>query len=433
MRKHATRATVLLLALSYAADGRAEWVASPAAVQTIYQSGVPHTDRTGRAMAQFDRDRSFFPIVLYHALHGEVRGQTYDLAEYAKAGFNAVHLWERLKLADLADVAAGAKLQLIIHWPDDTEVARFRDHPAVLAWYLDEEPTGTYWDRDMAARFDQFVARREQIRKLDPHHPVFALDVPWITPPATEWWVKWSTAGDVSAHDNYPINQNRQSLSFDQGIPETVSLAVRSNDQKKPVWVCLPAFEQNGERFQFSMPSPRQMRCMTYASIVHGATGIMQFALDSWVTRNGNVIGVAPNPQADYGQDLVATAEQLQSSRALWDMSTRVNRELEQLRPALLSPTAKIEYQAYLESAWPFVTKTPIRTLLKTDPSGGYVLLVVNIDAAPQRARILFPGMTYDAEQMFESKGAGQFKIENDGISLLMGPYDVRIVRIGQR
>src|SRR5688500_17873614 len=197
----------------------AQWIEHPAAVQAVYQSAVPHTDRTGGRLDAYDATKSFFPIVLYHALHGEHRGRRYDLADFRKAGFNAVHLWERQTLVDLAPVAERAGVQLIIHWPSDADIKNFRDHPAVLAWYLDEEPTGAYWDKDMAEKFAAFVKRREVIRAIDPRRAVFALDVPWITPPATEWWIKWATCGDVSAHDNYPINQHRRSLSFDQGVP----------------------------------------------------------------------------------------------------------------------------------------------------------------------------------------------------------------------
>ena len=420
-------ATFPLLLASLA---RAEWVEHPAAIQTVYQSNVPHTDRTGRRLEAYDPDRSFFPLALYHALHGEHRGRRYDLADYRKAGFNAVHFWERQTLADLAPAAAGAGVQLIVHSPTDADVAAFRDHPAVLAWYLDEEPTGAHWDKDMAGHFQRFVKRRDELRAADPTHPVFALDVPWITPPATDWWVKWNTAGDVSAHDNYPINQHRQSLSFDQGIPESVSLAVKSNDQKKPVWLCLQAFEQHDPRFQFSMPSPRQLRCMAYASVAHGATGLMYFALDSWVTRNGGVVGMAPNPAADYGQDLVATNEQIAASRALWAAAEAINRELESLRPALLSPTAKLPYQVFLDPAWKPVTSEPVRTLLKTHPSGGHVLIVVNVDAGPQRVRIVLPGMKRATQPFEAGVGAGRFKADNGALEFLAGPYDVRVIRI---
>eukprot|EP01050_Picozoa_sp_SAG11_P013449 SAG11_NODE_1573_length_4664_cov_3.235487_1_plen_48_part_10 len=42
------------------------------------------------------------------------------------------------------------------------------------------------------------------------------------------------------------------------------------------------------------MPTPREMRGQVYAGIVHGATGIIYFAMDSGVTRDGEVMGIAP-------------------------------------------------------------------------------------------------------------------------------------------
>lgn len=427
-RMPAVFAATVLLAMQ-AGSVRGEWILRPDASQRIYLSGVPHTDRTGKAMTAYDAERSFFPVILYHALHGDYDGRSYRLADYAKAGFNACHLWEGSDLAAAASAAGKAKIQLVIRGPSDEFVAAHRDDPAILAWYLVEEPTGRFWGEQMETHFQAFVKRRQRVRGIDPDRAIFALDVPWITDPATEWWVKWNTAGDVSVHDNYPINQHRQTLTFNQGIPESVSLAVSSNRQAKPVWICLQAFEQNDQRFNFNMPSPAQLRAMAYASLVHGATGVMYFALDSWVTRSGSVVGMAPHALPNYGKDLIATEAQLRGSRNLWDAAVALNRELDVLRPALLSPTADVPYSVFTDSEWPSVSAKPIRTLLKHDPDGGLILLLVNLDAAPMRLRVeILPG--YDKAQLFETTGAGRFSAGPDGFELLAGPYDARVIRL---
>ncbi len=41
-----------------------QWVEHPAAIQTVYQAGVPHTDRTGGRLDAFDAKESFFPLAL---------------------------------------------------------------------------------------------------------------------------------------------------------------------------------------------------------------------------------------------------------------------------------------------------------------------------------------------------------------------------------
>jgi hypothetical protein len=406
----------------------AQWAEHPAAIQTIYQNGVPHTDRNGVPLDHYDPARSFLPIGLYHALYGSIKGRNYPLEDYTNAGFNTLHLWEGQHLSDVADAAKTAHLQLIIHGPKDQEIVAYRDHPAVLAWYLDEEPTGSYWGnkKPMADFFADFVHRRDDIRKLDPRHPVFALDVPWITPPGLEWWSKWNTAGDVSAHDNYPITPKHRTISFENGIPQTVSLAVKLNNQKKPVWLCAQAFEVYSAQFPCNMPTPRELRAMTFAAFIHGATGTIDFALDSLVTREADVVGIAPDPATAYQPSgFIATQDQLRASRDLWNGAAALNKEIKKLTPVLLSPTSKIEYHVLLDPSWPPVSKEPICTLLKTDPAGGLVLLIANLDDAPFRLRIVFPGRLVHPQSLFDDPAAAHLLYSQDHLELNVGPYAV--------
>lgn len=425
-----TRWTLALL-LFLPAVASAGWKEHSAAVQTVYQDHVPHTDPAGRPMAKFDPDRSFFPLVLYHALQGKHDGIQYELKDDAAAGFNACMPYESQDPRAIADAAGAAKMRVIIHEPSDQIVQALAHHPAMLAWYLDEEPMGQFHVPGMDARFDSFLKRRDRIHSLDPNHPVFPLDVPLIVGNARPWWVKWNTAGDVSAHDNYPINPHHRSLSFEYGIPETVSLAAQSVKEAKPVWVCLPAFEIAGPAWPFNMPTPRQLRCMVYTSIVHGATGVMYFALDSFATRTGSVVGMSPDPSPSYGRGIVATEDQLRMSRDLWHAAESINKQIDLLRPALLSPTEKIPYQVDLDDGWPGITPEPIRSLLKHDPAGGSVLLLVNIDAAPMHVRVHCKG--YTAQQQFEAPGAGQFQATGEGFELICTPYDARVIRLSTK
>lgn len=256
--------TMALLCVPLVAS--AAWKAHPAALQKIYQDRVPHTDRTGKPIEQFDAERSFFPLVLYHALQGEQQGIRYELKDDAAAGFNACMPYEGQDPRALAEAAERARVQLILHRPADDVVKALSGNPAVLAWYLDEEPSGNFQGKDSEAHLVAFVRRREQIRAIDPNHPVFPLDIPALVGPAGELWAKWNSAGDVSSHDNYPINQHHPSLSFDYGIPETVTKAVKAVHEGKPVWVCLQAFEGLSPTWQFSMPSTR-------ATALHGLHG----------------------------------------------------------------------------------------------------------------------------------------------------------------
>ena len=164
----------------------------------------------------------------------------------------------------------------------------------------------------MQAAFDRFLARKAAIAKVDPTHPVFALDTRWYTCPGDncpptgepllpgqlpsptpavdcmgEWWAKWNSAGDVSCHDNYgfPSGQPFYPAVTTLGaptawgaIPQTVALAAAINNESKPVWITIQAHETN----LFSplvghMPSPREIRLQVYAGLIHGATGIIYY------------------------------------------------------------------------------------------------------------------------------------------------------------
>jgi hypothetical protein len=349
--------------------------------QTVYQAGVPHTDRNGRVRTVRD-SASFFPICLYHAVAGSFRA-------IKDAGFNCVHTWEGHAIDDVIGELRAADLQLFKHWPTDDEVRKYRADPHVLGWYLTEEPAESWrWGRAQAEEeYRKFVTRRAQIRAMDSVHPVFPLDSPSILPPAREWWVRWNVAGDVSAHDNYPLWNDTDHLDGPTGIPATVSLAARLNRERKPVWLTVQAFELDGGDRRLVMPTAPELRAMIFAGLIHGATGVTLFALDSWVTRRGKVIGVAPGTPADAGAGIGATADQVRKSRELWASLPTLNRELARLAPAILSPTSAERYAVRFSGR--SATADPVRAILKEE-GGVYTLLAVNLERAELGVRFEF-------------------------------------------
>ena len=85
------------------------------------------------------------------------------------------------------------------------------------------------------------------------------------------------------------------------GLPESIGADLQATGQHKPLWICLQAELKPG---QLDFPTPQEERCMVYTSFISGATGVMYFCYDSWFTRRGGLMGISPDPQADYGGDL---------------------------------------------------------------------------------------------------------------------------------
>ena len=154
---------VLVLAggLGLVSDSTVGFIDTPAGVQRVYTRGVPHTDRQGRRRLAYDPATSFLPLVIYnpqldcgphsHAAADELGQQCLpqgtDASVYTKANFTATLPYHGEALDTAVSGFARHNLQVIVQgFPDNATLRRYSDHPAILGWYLFEEPTGTQCD-----------------------------------------------------------------------------------------------------------------------------------------------------------------------------------------------------------------------------------------------------------------------------------------------
>ena len=407
-------------------------MAPMAAEQTVYQNGVPHTDKNGRRIMSYQPGRSFLPLVLYDAQlpcasSPDLKGQPclpvgFNASLYAQANFTAVLPYSAYKMSRYFDGFAAAGLQVIREHPIvPDEIKAFGTHPNMLAWYLEEEPTGDYFNStdpsqpQEHAKFSQYLELKARIKAIDPVHPVFVLDgssdgETQLAVPTNSWWTRWNTHGDVTSHDQYPFDSRSLSMAefnakwpggHGGALPQTVAQAVKINNESKPLWLCIQAFESGG----WIMPTGRQVRGQAYAALIHGATGLIYFNMDSIVGRTGGVVGVAPSALSNMSYEgevvpgytgpdarTVASPSLLAESDALWRAISALNSELLELVPVLFAPTTNETYSVTIGGVY-HVTPTPIRTLRKRLPDGRDYLLAVNIDRAVVGARFDVPGL----------------------------------------
>ena len=371
---------------------------------------------------------------------GETWGTDYDLKVLTEAGFNTMWPWAGRTPDDVLEHGRAAGLQVVLmHAIPDDALAKIKDHPNLLGNVWTDEPTGSFWGKDMEGQFRAFLEYKAKANRSAPNLRVFINDVPWIDPPATEWWTKWNTAGDVSCHDNYPIKHSAQTRSI-SAIADTVGLAVEVNDQKKPVWLIVGAFEQpGGGSFPFRFPTPMQLRACVYAGLIHGATGICYFTWDTYVCRDGNVIGMSPEPkvayvpnprQEGYTHPTPATPAQLIAAKSLWTMAAQVNREVQQLAPSILSPTVEAKTCEYSVAVGLGRTEHPIHCLLKPHPEGGYVLLTVNLEDTVETARFTFRTKLAALEKLFENQPAPALIADGKAFEDRFEPFEVHVYRL---
>ena len=414
------------------------------AVQVIYRAGAPHTDKNGNQLAKYDPQRSFFQIGIWGNPIGQVYGVNYDLKALTDAGFNTMWPWQG-KLADQLAAGQQAGLQVVVMHPMAPEdAAQNKDHPAWLGNAWMDEPTGHLWGKDMEGKYQEFLAYKQRINAAAPGRVVFINDVPWVTAPATSWWAKWNTAGDVSCHDNYPsmARKHRSRTIGDEGsrsgIPTTVGLATAVNKEQKPVWLIVGAFSQRTHgAFPFRFATPMELRAQVYAGLIHGATGIIYFCWDTYVCRDGGVMGMAPDPQVQYlegtpGQPHPTPVKPMEivEAAALWKAAAFINREIKELTPALLSASAPEAVKYSVKTQGESITETPVRCLLKQHPDGGYVLLTVNLDDAVMKGTFEFPGGLKSVQPLFESRPAFEQKPDQKTFEDMYDPYEVHVYRI---
>jgi hypothetical protein len=214
------------------------------------------------------------------------------------------------------------------------EIKAFMDHPALLAWYISDEPTGNHVSPETLEDVYRLV------RNTDPWHPV---SIVFMAPfSAAE---KFSDALDIVMADPYPVPDLPVSLVGDV----TFQLKKKFNGEK-PVWIVPQAF--GGGELWSREPSVQEIRSMTWQSVIGGATGIQYFI------RQG--------------------LNSFPKSTAVWGECSRMALEIAELTPWLLSDEETVAVESGSEN------------ILVTSKlhDGQLAIMVVNKINEPQKAEI---------------------------------------------
>jgi hypothetical protein len=140
-------------------------------------------------------------------------------------------------------------------------VTRFRDHPAVIAWYTNDELGPGYLPKLKAAY--------NLVRTLDPHHPCLQV----LCRPAENHLYYGVT--DILGVDPYPIP--RRPITMVGEWMDTAHAAMRD---RKPAWCVPQIFGWGVYRHDPSIrePSFDEKRAMIYLALVHRAQGLICYS-----------------------------------------------------------------------------------------------------------------------------------------------------------
>ncbi len=191
-------------------------------------------------------------------------------------------------------------------------VERFRDHPALLAWYLNDELPQSFLPR--------LEAHQRWIAEADPNHPT------WVVLYQFREVGAYINTFDVIGTDPYPIGRAPASEAA-MWTAETR----RQVDYARPMWQ-VPQLhnwinyrKDDGKSDDYHTPTYDEMRSMAWQCLCEGATGLVFY---SWYDMHRN-------PDVPFEQQ--------------WGGLKRIAAEIDQSAPILLSideaPTFRLEVQ----------------------------------------------------------------------------------------
>jgi hypothetical protein len=184
-----------------------------------------------------------------------------------------------------------------------SEILTFRDHPALLGWYIADEPTGNNISPE------QLEEIYRTVKENDPWHPV---SIVFMAPFLSSR--RYADALDIVMADPYPIPDLPVSM-----VGDVAGQLKAEFSGRRPVWIVPQAF--GGGELWSREPTIQEIRSMTWQSIIKGASGIQYFV------RQG--LNYFPK------------------STATWSECGRIAMEVAELTPWLLSEEETLPVESY--------------------------------------------------------------------------------------
>jgi hypothetical protein len=141
-------------------------------------------------------------------------------------------------------------------------IREFRDHPAILAWYLNDELPRSYIPR--------LTERYRLVKQLDPNHPT------WIVLYQVDELKFYLNTADVIGTDPYPIPRRPISMAS-----EWTQKTRKNSGPRRAVWMVPQAHNlgiYSDNDTEYTSPTFEEMRCMAYQCLVNGVNGLVFYS-----------------------------------------------------------------------------------------------------------------------------------------------------------
>jgi len=150
-------------------------------------------------------------------------------------------------------------------------------HPALLSWYLADEPHHS--TTDVAG----FRKGYQQYCSVDPYHPATLVQQA-VSPTAYSWFAPGSDVLMIDLYPRFTLDGGPVSPRYPDLIRHCMMAALDAGNRPRPVWYVPPTW--NPRRWapwhekRYRLPTIQEQRAMVYTAIAHGAKGIIWFSFD---------------------------------------------------------------------------------------------------------------------------------------------------------
>jgi hypothetical protein len=332
---------------------------------------------------------------------------------YRQAGFNTyVGLWRGPTEEQLAALKK-AGLRIICH---QNEVGlSHRDDASIIGWMHGDEPDnaqslgdGKGYGPPIAP--EKIISDSRRIRAADPSRPVLlnlgqgvAFDNyigRGVRRHHPEDYPEYMKGCDIASFDIYPVNHDKSEVSGKLWfVAQGVERLVKWSGGDKVIWNCLECTRIGDVDRK---PTPHQVRCEAWMSLIHGSRGLIYFVHQFKPTFREAAL-------LDDPEMLAAV--------------TALNQQITDLAPVLNSPTIVGAATVRSENA-----EVPIAMMVKQQKGVTYLLAVGMRDGITTAT--FTPGGTNEKRAVEVIGENRTIAIKNGSFSDRFGPWDVHLYRL---
>ena len=148
-------------------------------------------------------------------------------------------------------------------------VAENKDHPAIFAWYINDELP--------LSMLDELTARRDLMEELDPSRPT------WVVLYQIDDIRGYIPTFDVIGTDPYPIPSDAASVAASHSLRTNAATFHFQADWQVPQIFNWASYKKGEEKKGFRAPTYDEMRSMAWMAIAGGANGLVFYSwFDLW-------------------------------------------------------------------------------------------------------------------------------------------------------